>query len=47
MTYIQYLLRSQLYKQRAILKHGVNEQIYSGAIIGKSLLKKCNVIGII
>jgi hypothetical protein len=39
MAYIQFLLRSQLYKQRAMLKHGVNEQIKPGAFIGKSLLK--------
>jgi hypothetical protein len=47
MNYIQYLLRSLLYIQRAKLQHGVNEQINPGAFIGKSLFKICYVFGII
>jgi hypothetical protein len=39
MTYIQFLLRSQLYKQRVMLKHGVDEHINPGVFIGKSLFK--------
>ncbi|XP_060576073.1 uncharacterized protein LOC132733447 [Ruditapes philippinarum] len=40
MTYIQYLLRSQIYKQRAMLKRGVDEHINPGAYIGLRRVKE-------